>query len=154
MVIKALHYYHFELSHPKTEIWSFVFVFVRETNQYLTAKHWLSWLPVTEKLRKSVLSKVNKVWQEKKIQICCMVRYFYKAILPLSHLYFWWHYRSIHCENHRVHWAVKDTIWCTTPLNQLSLFGLIKEIIGWHMYIALKITWFITNASTAICFFI
>ena len=31
-------------------------------------KHWLTWLPVTQKLRRTVLKKVNTEWQEKKIQ--------------------------------------------------------------------------------------
>ena len=35
-------YSKFENSLPKTESYAFVLVFVRETTQFLTAKHWLS----------------------------------------------------------------------------------------------------------------
>ena len=62
-------YSKFENSLPKTESYAFVLVFVRETTQFLTAKHWLSWIPVTEKLRRTVLEKVSKELKETKIQI-------------------------------------------------------------------------------------
>ena len=40
---------------PRTESQAFVLVFVSKKTKFLTAKHWLSWLPVTQKLRRTVL---------------------------------------------------------------------------------------------------
>ena len=53
--------------------------------------HWktlvqLTPAPVTQKLRRTVLKKANTEWQEKKIQICCMVRTYTQAFLPPNHL--------------------------------------------------------------------
>ena len=56
------------VSPPRTE--SRAFVFERKKTYFLTAKHWLSQLPVTQKLSRAVLKKVNTAWvTEKKIQI-------------------------------------------------------------------------------------
>ena len=63
---------------PRTESQAFVLVFVRKKNEFLTAKHWLSWLSVTQKLRRTVLKKVNTDWQEKRIQILLYVYYPYR----------------------------------------------------------------------------
>jgi hypothetical protein len=38
---KTSQYSKFEFSLPKAESYAFFFVFVRETTQFLTAKHWL-----------------------------------------------------------------------------------------------------------------
>jgi hypothetical protein len=38
---KPSQYSKFEFSLPKTESYALVLVFVRETTQFLTAKHWL-----------------------------------------------------------------------------------------------------------------
>jgi hypothetical protein len=69
---KTSQYSKFEFFFP--ESWAFALVFVRETTQSLTAKHWLSSLKGKQRVTK------------KKIQICCRVKFFYKAVLPLSHL--------------------------------------------------------------------
>ena len=68
---------------------AFVLVFVRKKAEFLIAKHWLSWLPVTQKLRRTVLKKINTEWQEKKIQILLFVENYTSVllILPPSHLY-------------------------------------------------------------------
>ena len=41
----------------RTEDQAFVLVFVTKKTEFLTAKHWLRRLPVTQKLRKTVLKK-------------------------------------------------------------------------------------------------
>ena len=64
---------------PKLRIRLFLFFFIMETTKFLTTKYWLSWLPVTETLRRTVLYKVNKEWQKKKIQICCRVKFFFSS---------------------------------------------------------------------------
>ena len=49
------------------------FWFLNEKNEVLLAKHWLRWLPVTQKLRRTVLKNLNTEWQEKKNQILLYV---------------------------------------------------------------------------------
>ena len=48
----------------RTEDQTFVWVFVRKKTEFLTAKHWLSWFPITQKLGWAVLKKVNTEWLE------------------------------------------------------------------------------------------
>ena len=59
----------FDIFLLRTEDQAFILIFVRKKTEFLTAKHWLSWLKVTQKLRKTVLKKVNTECQENKIQI-------------------------------------------------------------------------------------
>jgi len=44
---------------PRIERQAFVLVFARKKTELLTAKHWLSYLPVTQKLRRRVHKNVN-----------------------------------------------------------------------------------------------
>ena len=48
LVYKFSPYNKFEFSYLRTESQNFVLFFVRKTTEFLTAKHWLSYLPVTQ----------------------------------------------------------------------------------------------------------
>ena len=57
LVYMLLSYSKFEFSRQITKTRAFVLVFARKTIEFLTAKHWLSLLSVTYKLRRTVLKK-------------------------------------------------------------------------------------------------
>ena len=61
---------------PCNRIEDQTFFLVRKKTEFLTAKHWVSWLPMAQKSRRTASKKVNTDWQEKKFQIfLCVENY-------------------------------------------------------------------------------
>ena len=52
-------YSKYEFFCQRTESRAFVMFFVRKTTEFLIEKHWLSLLPVTQKLSRTVLKKID-----------------------------------------------------------------------------------------------
>ena len=57
------------------------FVFLRKKTEFLTAKLWVSWLPVSQKMRRTAYKQVNT-----DIQIFLCVENYTYSFLPSSHL--------------------------------------------------------------------
>ena len=72
----------------RTEDQAFILIFVRKKTEFLTIKHWLSWLNVTQKLRKTILKKVNKI----QIAGCSELQYMGIAFIPQRKLYYFSNY--------------------------------------------------------------
>ena len=59
VMFKSSPYSKYESFYQRTESRAFVLFFVRIATEFLIAKHWLSLRPVTQKLRRTVLKKIN-----------------------------------------------------------------------------------------------